>query len=82
MEKININMEQLNDKLSIVTAELSNERKNNQILTNSVKDTLDNFRNLKYDLSTQDGIPYKEKLDITSKELKKVVEEKNNIQKR
>jgi len=85
MEKMYNYIEQLNDKLKTVTAELSNE-KSSIVLINSVTAALalDNLthQNLQLEQKILEGFSYKEKLDSTSVELENVLIEKNDIQRR
>lgn len=85
MEKMYSYMEQLNDKLKTVTAELSNER-SSIVLINSATAALalDNLthQNLKLEQKILEGFSYKEKLDSTSMELENVIIEKNDLLRR
>lgn len=78
-------MEQLNDKLKTVTAELSNE-KSSIVLMNSATAALalDNlvYQNLELEQKIREGFSYKEKLDTATMELENVIIEKNDLLKR
>lgn len=79
MERMNNYMEQLNNKLKTVTADLLNEKSNNMVLLNSITACLDKYQNLELEQKTQEGLSYKEKLDTINKELENVLIEKNNL---
>ncbi|XP_022180205.1 protein hook homolog [Myzus persicae] len=85
MEKMYNYMEQLNDKLKTVTAELSNE-KSSIVLMNSATAALalDNlvYQNLELEQKIREGFSYKEKLDTATMELENVIIEKNDLLKR
>lgn len=80
MEKLNNNMQQLNDELKTVKAELLNEKDSNQKLVNSLKIALDRCQHLETEIKTRDG--YKEKLEETAEKLEKVLAEKKSLRKR
>jgi len=82
MEKMNNFMEQFNDKLKTVTAELSNEKSSNIVLMKSVTAALDKYQNLELEQKTREEIYYKEKLDSCTKELENVLIENNDLLKR
>uniref|UniRef100_A0A2S2P3R6 Uncharacterized protein n=1 Tax=Schizaphis graminum TaxID=13262 RepID=A0A2S2P3R6_SCHGA len=82
MEKMNNYMEQFNDKLKTVSAELSNEKNNNIVLMKSVTAALDKYQNLELEQKSHEEIYYKEKLDSCTKELENVMIEKNDLLKR
>ncbi|XP_026819128.1 zinc finger MYM-type protein 1-like [Rhopalosiphum maidis] len=82
MEKMNNYMEQFNDKLKTVMAELSNEKSSNLVLMKSVTAALDKYQNLELEQKTREEIYYKEKLDSCTKELESVIIEKNDLLKR
>lgn len=83
MEKINENiMEHLSDKLNKMTAELSNERKNNNVLMESLTAALNKYQILESEQKTREDISYKEKLEKMTKDLKNALTEKIDISKR
>lgn len=80
MEKMNNYMEQFNNKLNTVTMEMSNEKRSNIELMNSVTVVLD--KNFELEQKLLEGFSYKEKLDSTIMELENVVNEKIDLLKR
>jgi len=80
MEKMNNFMEQFNNKLNTVTMEMSNEKRSNIELMNSVTVVLD--KNFELEQKILEGSSYKEKLDSTIMELENVVNEKIDLLKR
>lgn len=83
MEKINENiMEQLNDKLNKITAELSNERNNNNMLMESLTAALNKYQTLESEQKMREDISYREKLEKMDKDFKKTLAEKIDILKR
>ncbi|XP_003242304.1 intracellular protein transport protein USO1-like [Acyrthosiphon pisum] len=80
MEKLNNYMEQFNNKLNTLTMEMSNEKRTNIELMNSVTVVLD--KNFELEQKMLEGFSYKEKLDSTIKELENVVNEKIDLLKR
>jgi len=80
MEKMNNYMEEFNNKLNTVTMEMSNEKRSNIELMNSVTVVLD--KNFELEQKIIEGFSYKEKLDSTIMELEKVVNEKIDLLKR
>lgn len=82
MEKMNNYMEQFNNKLNTVTMEMSNEKRSNIELMNSVTVVLDKYQNFELEQKIREGFSYKEKLDSTIMELENVINEKVDLLKR
>lgn len=82
MEKMNNYMEQFNNKLNTVTMEMSNEKRSNIELMNSVTVVLDKYQNFELEHKIREGFSYKEKLDSTITELENVINEKVDLLKR
>lgn len=75
-------IEQLNEQLKTITAELSNEKNNNIMLLQSYTVSLDRCKILEAEHISLEGYSYKEKLDETAKLLEKALAEKNDLVKR
>jgi len=82
MEKMNNNMEQLNNTLKTIIVEILNEKSINDTSMNSAITALERYQNLKLEQNTQNGESYKENLDTTAKELKNILIENKYLQKR
>lgn len=72
-------IDKINSKLNMVTAELSSAKNNNNALMESITAALNKYQTLESIQKMQEDISYKEKLDKVTKDLENTLTEKIDI---